>query len=96
MIAIYWLWAVLAFTFVPISQGFAITGVNSSVNAVTGERPVRLDILTLQNMGPAFDLYMLALQRFMQQDQSDPLSYYQIAGGLGNLMNRRLALTRFQ
>lgn len=82
MIGLYWLWAVLVLIFAPTGQAFAITGLEAGVKAVTGERPIRLEISTFQNEGPAFDLYILALQQLMQQNQSHPLSYFQISGGL--------------
>ena len=93
MIALAWLWAVLALTLVPNSNAFAITGINDGVNPATGERPARLEISTLQHEGPAFHIYILAMQRFMQQDQSDPLSYYQISGGREWLPSSRVELT---
>ena len=57
-----------------------VVGPQASVNALTGERPFRQDINVLQRSGPAFDLYILALQQFTQQNQTSQLSYYQIAG----------------
>ncbi|CAD6586306.1 MAG: hypothetical protein ASARMPREDX12_002329 [Alectoria sarmentosa] len=47
------------------------------VNAVTGQRPFRQEFSTFKNSGPAFDLYILSLQQFQQQNQSALLSYYQ-------------------
>ena len=84
------MWAVLALTLVPNSNAFAVTGIKDGVNPATGERPVRLEISTFQHEGPAFDIYILAMQQFMQQDQSDPLSYYQISGGRERLPSSRV------
>lgn len=80
MIALYWLYAVLALAFSPTSYAFAITGLQGGVNVATGERPIRQEISVFQYAGAAFDLYILALQQFMEQDQTDQFSYYQIAG----------------
>ncbi|KAL8794331.1 MAG: hypothetical protein Q9195_003158 [Heterodermia aff. obscurata] len=79
MITLYWLCAVLAFAFSHTSYAFAVTGLQGGVNASTGERPIRQEISTFQYAGAAFDLYILALQQFVQQDQADPFSFYQIA-----------------
>ena len=57
-----------------------VLGSRAGVNLETGERPLRQDIRTLQTSGPAFDLYILALQQLTKEDQSSPLSYYQLAG----------------
>ena len=57
-----------------------ILGSRAGVNLQTGETPLRQDIRILQTLGPAFDLYILALQQLTKQDQSSPLSYYQVAG----------------
>ena len=93
MVALSCLCAVLALALVPSSHAFAITGNKGGVNPATGERPVRMEISTLQHEGPAFDVYVLALQQFMEQDQSHPLSYYQISGGLDELPISRRELT---
>ncbi|KAK4997599.1 hypothetical protein LTR66_003012 [Elasticomyces elasticus] len=53
---------------------FAITGV-----AGLGIQP-RLEIRQLQQNADQWNLYLLGLQRMQQLDQSDKLSYYQIAG----------------
>ena len=57
-----------------------ITGSTAGVNTLTGERPIRQNINELQSSGPAFDLYILALQQMEQQSQNSELSYYQVAG----------------
>ncbi|KAL8377308.1 hypothetical protein RB595_008138 [Gaeumannomyces hyphopodioides] len=62
------------------NQPVAVTGVTSGVNTATGQRPARLDINTLQNSGPQWDLYILGLLRFQSQAEGDELSYFQIAG----------------
>lgn len=57
------------------SGTFPITGITSS-----GVQP-RLEIRQLASEQPdAFNVYILGLQRFQQTDQSDPLSWYGIAG----------------
>ena len=67
-------------TFVVVASSYAITGALGGVDAATGQRPVRHDFTSFQHAGPAFDLYILALQDFAQQDQALLLSYYQVAG----------------
>jgi hypothetical protein len=52
------------------------------VTGVTGNgiQP-RLELRTMQQQYPdMFNVFLLGLRSFMQVDQSDPLSYYQIAG----------------
>ena len=68
---------------------FQITGVQSGVDP-SGARPTRLEINNLANAGPLFDLYMLALQAFQNVNQSDPLSYYQIAGQRTTIAGSRI------
>lgn len=60
--------------------GYAITGVSGGVNSATGQRPARLDMRDLQSAGPAFDLFVQALSQFQSDDQSDLISYYEVAG----------------
>lgn len=62
------------------AKAFAITGISAEVNALTGERPFRLNINELYMSGPGWDLFILALHEFQQLSQDDPLSYYQVAG----------------
>ncbi|KAL8742761.1 MAG: hypothetical protein Q9190_004809 [Brigantiaea leucoxantha] len=63
-----------------LGNAVAIKGAQGGVNFITGERPSRQEFSTFRSSGPAFDLYILALQRFQQQNQSSPLSYFQVAG----------------
>lgn len=72
--------SLLASTILGLVVAVTITGPQAGVNSLTGQRPFRQDISSFQNSGPAFDLYMLALQQLAQQDQTVLLSYYQIAG----------------
>ncbi|EEA23434.1 hypothetical protein TMatcc_002304 [Talaromyces marneffei ATCC 18224] len=60
--------------------GYGITGLSGGVNTATGERPVRRDLRDLQSSGAAFDLYVQALAQFQADDQSDLVSYYEVAG----------------
>ena len=69
-----------------LANAIAITGSQGGVNNVTGQRPSRQDISTFKDSGPAFDLYILSLQRFQQQNQSALLSYYQVAGDVPLLL----------
>ena len=63
-----------------LANAVAITGSQGGVNDVTGQRPSRQDITIFKDSGPAFDLYILSLQKLQQQNQSTLLSYYQVAG----------------
>ena len=72
-----YLWALAVIHYV---SAVRITGSPAGVNTLTGERPVRQNINDLQSSGPAFDLYILALQQMEQQSQNSELSYYQVAG----------------
>lgn len=65
-----------------LASAVAITGPQGGVNTPTGQRPFRQEFSTFKNSGPAFDLYILSLQQFQQQNQSALLSYYQVAGNL--------------
>ena len=58
-------------------QGYVITGANSGVNGA--QRPARQEIRTLADSGPAFDLYILALQQLAGDPQSNLTSYYQLS-----------------
>ncbi|OCK73056.1 Di-copper centre-containing protein [Lepidopterella palustris CBS 459.81] len=51
-----------------------------AVTGITGSVYPRLEIRTLANNADQWNLYLLGMQRFQAVDQSDPLSYYQIAG----------------
>ncbi|MCJ1361156.1 hypothetical protein MMC16_000253 [Acarospora aff. strigata] len=62
------------------TKAVAITGPKGGVNSATGQRPFRQEISSFQNSGPAFDLYILSFQRFVQQNNTNLLSYYQVAG----------------
>jgi len=75
-------WAFVLAGLVAISTSYAITGPQGGVDAVTGQRPLRQEISSFQHAGPVFDLYILAFQAFVQQDQTELLSYYQVAGWL--------------
>ena len=68
----------LLFDFLTASS-FPITGATGGLGP-NGERPLRYEINDFEKSGPAFDLFILALRDFQSLDQSDPLSYFQIAG----------------
>ncbi|ETI25886.1 hypothetical protein G647_02663 [Cladophialophora carrionii CBS 160.54] len=72
---------ILFFLFLLVDSltAFRITGALGGIGS-NGERPLRYEIHDFANSGPAFDLYILALREFQLLDQSDPLSYFQIAG----------------
>jgi hypothetical protein len=57
------------------------TGPSSGIGA-DGSLPVRKEVRELARDVRAWSLYLLAMERMMVADQSDPLSWYQIAGTL--------------
>lgn len=57
-----------------------VSGPPGGVDPNTGARPFRYEISDFQYSGAAFDLYILAMSDFQGVNQSDPLSYFQIAG----------------
>ena len=61
-------------------QSYAINGVAGGVDRSTGEQPARLEFTAFSKLGPAFDLFIIALQQFQQTNQSREFSYYQVAG----------------
>lgn len=61
-------------------NAYGIPGISGGVNYDTGERPARRDLRDLQSSGAAFDLYIQALAQFQNDDQSDFVSYYEVAG----------------
>ncbi|KAF6229867.1 hypothetical protein HO133_004204 [Letharia lupina] len=68
---------VIAICLASLANAVAITGPPGGVNNSTGQRPFRQEFSTFKESGPAFDLYILSLQKFQQQNQSALLSYYQ-------------------
>lgn len=78
------------FGLIALGQSIAITGPSTpatngtnGVNGVNGTTvllPSRPEFSKFRASGPAFDLYILALQQFYQQDQTQLLSYYRVAG----------------
>lgn len=58
------------------STSFAITG----APVINGNVPQRLEIRQLRKNNAQWNLYLLALNRFQQMDQSDIRSYYQLSG----------------
>ena len=71
---------ILGLLLVPSARSVAIRGVIGGIDASTGQRPSRQEFTTFASSGPAFDLYLLSLQKFQQQNQSGLLSYYQVSG----------------
>lgn len=59
-------------------SGIAVTGISAGVNNYTNARPFRVEINAFSQSGPAFDLYIQALQIF--QNQSGDLSYFGVSG----------------
>ena len=61
------------------SSSFPVTGVSTSITP-DGTVPNRIEIRELQKSNVPWNLYLLALRRFQDMDQSDMMSYYQISG----------------
>ncbi|OHW90690.1 tyrosinase 2 [Colletotrichum incanum] len=58
-----------------------IIGVRSGINTRTGEMPIRRDINSLYNeRGMQWDLYIGALAAMQDANETDPTSYFQVAG----------------
>ena len=74
------IWLFIAGSLLSFGNAVAIIGAQGGVDQATGQRPFRQEFSTFKNSGPAFDLYILSLQQFMQQNQSSLLSYYQVSG----------------
>jgi tyrosinase len=60
-------------------SSFNITGVQSG-RGQDGSVPLRLEIRELQKNADLWNLYMLGLDRLQRVNQSNLLSYYQLAG----------------
>lgn len=73
-------WCLYLITLAATGSAVAITGPQAGVNTDTGERPFRLEFSVFRNSGPPFDLYIQALYYFTQEDQSNELSYFSVAG----------------
>ena len=78
-------WFRLAYIFViaalaTLGNGVAIKGIQTGVDPRSGRRPFRQEFSIFKNSGPAFDLYIQALLRFYERDQTALLSYFQVAG----------------
>jgi len=65
-----------------VEASVAIIGAQGGVNIYSGQRPMRQEFSMFKDSGPAFDLYILSFQRFVEQDQTELLSYYLVAGNL--------------
>lgn len=62
-----------------LAPAFQITGALGGIES-SGARPFRSEIHVFQHSGAPFDLFILALKQLQSLDQSNPLSYFQIAG----------------
>ena len=68
------------------ATAFAVLGTQAGVDNSTGQRPLRVEINQFKYAGAAWDLYILALREFVAANQSEQLSYYQVAGKLSLLI----------
>lgn len=77
------LWAVLQILFCIAFQvqAYDIKGATGGVKA-SGERPARQNLVTFQNSGAAFDLYIQSLDKFQKENQAAKLGFFEIAGML--------------
>ena len=80
---------VIAICLASLANAVAITGPEGGVNNSTGQRPFRQEFSTFKESGPAFDLYILSLQKFQEQNQSAFLSYYQVGGNITSIIVQR-------
>ncbi|TQN70315.1 Tyrosinase, partial [Colletotrichum shisoi] len=63
------------------AQDIPVAGVRSGVNTRTGEMPIRRNINSIfDERGPQWDLYIAALTAMQDANETDPTSYFQIAG----------------
>ncbi|TID07324.1 Tyrosinase [Colletotrichum higginsianum] len=63
------------------AQEIPVAGVRSGVNTRTGEMPIRRNINSVfDERGPQWDLYIAALTAMQDANETDPTSYFQIAG----------------
>lgn len=62
------------------SVAIQVTGAPGGVDPITGQRPFRYEIDTFAKSGPAFDLFILAMQQLQAVNQSDQQSYFAISG----------------
>lgn len=62
------------------SSAFEITGASGRINPGSGTLPSRFEISSFSQSGAAWDLFILSLYEIQRSNQSDPLSYFQIAG----------------
>ena len=75
------LWGIAVASWMAPAAAQQVVGVSTGINNVTGERPARVNINTLQaEAGPHWDLYVQALDLFQREDMAELLSYYQITG----------------
>ncbi|KAF6807223.1 tyrosinase 2 [Colletotrichum sojae] len=62
-------------------QDQPVVGARSGINTKTGEVPIRRNINSIyQERGPQWDLYIGALKAMYDANETDPLSFFQIAG----------------
>lgn len=62
-----------------VSASVPVTGAQSGLSS--GQVPARQNIVDLFNEGgPQWSLYIRALSKFMETDEKDPESFFQIAG----------------
>lgn len=77
-----WLWYLLVSTVIlqSVSAVVVVSGIAAGVNATTRERPFRYEINNLAHSGPAWFLFVQALQRVQDTPRDVATSYYQLAG----------------
>ncbi|KAF2675184.1 Di-copper centre-containing protein [Microthyrium microscopicum] len=61
-----------------VADVFVVAPLKGGVNTVTGARPFRKDLETLN--GPERDLYLQAIAEIQKADETDKLSWFQLAG----------------
>ncbi|OHF00261.1 hypothetical protein CORC01_04450 [Colletotrichum orchidophilum] len=64
-----------------VTQEYPVVGVKSGVNMRTGEIPIRRNINNIyEEAGPQWDLYVGALTAMQDANETEPTSYFQVAG----------------
>ncbi|KAJ0164733.1 Tyrosinase [Colletotrichum tanaceti] len=72
---------ILVFGVLAAAQEIPVVGVRSGVNTRTGEMPIRRNINSIYDeRGPQWDLYIAALTAMQDANETDPTSYFQLAG----------------
>jgi hypothetical protein len=73
-------WLSLLLCVAQFSSAVQVTGATGGINSSTGERPSRQEISTFSQSGAAWNVFILSLFELQRDSESDPMSYFRIAG----------------